>query len=118
MLFRSGRSSLFTRNNLLNDYEESRLVIARQCLNVRNVVAQYLRNLLGGAVSTSDPDNFRGRTQQDAAFVEVGVLRDDEVVVLSGVVPDCFIRSAIQTHRLDVGGTWIDFRQLLGQPRR
>ena len=72
---------------------------------------------IGRAVSTPDPDLFRWLAQDEAAFVEVGVLRDDCKVVLRGVTPDGIIVGSRQINLANVSRTRIEVGESCSQTR-
>ena len=64
------------------------------------------------------PDDFRRRTEQNAAFGEIGILGDDDMPVFPCMVPDRIVHRAVKTERLYVRRARIEIREQVNEPGR
>jgi len=78
----SGRSDRKSRQ------DEERFVLAhRECLDDIHVIEDHLKHRHGRGIAHPEPNNFGRRAIEKGELTEVRVPRNDNVAVLSGVVP-------------------------------
>jgi hypothetical protein len=76
--------------------------ILAKTTDVHFVPPQDQRNLLGGAIAETNPDNLGRKAKEKAALMKLRVLGNDREHVLPRKVPDDFIRRALQPELADV----------------
>ena len=76
---------------------------------------QDSENVPGGRVTAFDPNDFGWITLHHAAFIEVGIARDDNETIVPGVAPDGVIVGALHPHETHMGGSGIQIVQRLNQ---
>ena len=67
-----------------------------------------LLNLGSATITQLDPDDFRWCTQENAHVAEVNIFRNDDVIILSSVVPNCSIWHGTEPYLVDMLGRWKD----------
>jgi len=99
-------------------FEETDGWIVGEGLNRGQPVPHRALDIVGGTVAQAQPDHFGWKPVQHTHVAEVGVFRDDDVVVGLGLCPDGQIGGPIQAHQEDMAGAGIEISKPVHQPGR
>ena len=68
--------------------------------------SQELFNFPSATISQLDPDDLRWRAQENTHVAEVNIFRDDDVIILSSVIPNSSVWDRTKPYFVNMLGRW------------
>jgi hypothetical protein len=92
---------------ILAEFQDTGLTFRKDPLDIRR-----------GTIATTDPNDLGWESEKETSLMKIGILRDNDEVVIAGKFPDYGIIRVPQTLEAHVGRARVDRLQRSGQARR